>query len=150
MIAGYDVRETLRRGDGQSLMRARRIADGKSVLIKTTCREHGSSADLDEATREASLLGDLRVRGVPRCLELIQQPGLAALVLDDAGGSPLARWLESGSPGIDASLRIALGLSTILVELHRREIVHRNLHPGSILTSQVGSSRPAPRESAGS
>ncbi|MEO8184241.1 MAG: sigma 54-interacting transcriptional regulator, partial [Deltaproteobacteria bacterium] len=133
MIPGYEVSETLRRSEGQILMRAQRRADGQSVLIKVSSREPASSADLDDFTREASLLEGLDVRGVPRFLDLLQQPTRAALVLTDSGGLPLSRWLESGSPGIEASLRIALGLSTILVELHRSEIVHRHLQPGSIL-----------------
>jgi predicted ATPase/transcriptional regulator with GAF, ATPase, and Fis domain len=133
MIPGYEVSETLRRSEGQILMRAERRADRQSVLIKVCAREPPSSADLDDFTREAGLLESVRVRGVPRFLDLVQQPARVALVLTDSGGLPLSRWLESGSMGIEASLRIGLGLSSILVELHQSEVVHRHLQPGSVL-----------------
>jgi predicted ATPase/transcriptional regulator with GAF, ATPase, and Fis domain len=134
MIPGYEVSETLRHGDGQTLVRAQRCTDRQQVLLKISSREPASSADLADLAREASLLDGLEVMGVPRCVDLVRQPTRVALVLTDPGGLPLSRWLESGPLGVEASLRIALGLSAILVELHRREIVHRHLQPGSILT----------------
>jgi len=59
-------------------------------------------------------------------------------VLEDRGGVPL-RALPGGRPlSLDRFFRLALRLSTLIVELHRQNIIHQSLSPDHILISEEG------------
>ncbi|HEV3057648.1 MAG TPA: AAA family ATPase, partial [Vicinamibacterales bacterium] len=54
------------------------------------------------------------------------------LVRDDPGGEPLSRLIH-GPMEMGQFLRIALGVAAALRELHRRQLIHKDLKPANIL-----------------
>ncbi|HSD29963.1 MAG TPA: AAA family ATPase, partial [Vicinamibacteria bacterium] len=132
-LAGYEILAELVHGEVHSVHRGRREADGAAVLIKGPQR-HPARADQVEALRsEFALRKDLQVRGVPRACDLVCREGGCWLVLEDAGGVPLPTLLDSGPMALGSFFHLALPLAAILAELHRRELVHRNVRPASLL-----------------
>ncbi len=55
--------------------------------------------------------------------------------LDCTGGIPLSELLVSGGIELNSFFKLAIRLSSILAELHRQNIIHRNLNPRGILHS---------------
>jgi predicted ATPase/transcriptional regulator with GAF, ATPase, and Fis domain len=137
-IPGYEVVQELGRNDWQTLYRGRRHADQQPVLLKLPQRHFSGVIGTRLLEHEFELLRQLSLAGVPRALELIRDDGLCCLVLEDRGGVPL-RALPGGRPlSLDRFFRLALRLSTLIVELHRQNIIHQSLSPDHILISEEG------------
>jgi predicted ATPase/transcriptional regulator with GAF, ATPase, and Fis domain len=132
VVPGYRVVGELLRNELHVLERARREADGASVLLKRPLRPPRRN-DLEALGRELALLGALELPGVARGHELLQADGHAALVLEDRGGAPLRALLSAGPLELPACLHLALELCAILDELHRREVILNGVHPGSVI-----------------
>ena len=130
MVPEYELRQELSHNDWQTLWRGGRNAEAQTVLLKLPRTDPPGAAELDLFAHEYALLRDLAITGVPRVLEFIKHDHRCCLVLADDGGEPLL-----GAHGFDLTyfFRIALQLTTILAELHRRDITHNNLTPRSIL-----------------
>jgi signal transduction histidine kinase/predicted ATPase len=78
-----------------------------------------------------------RLRGVAGVAQLANEPPLeGSIVLADAGGSTLAD-LPKPLPARDLG-RFAQGLARALAELHRREVIHRDLTPANVVVAADG------------
>jgi len=139
MIPNYEVTQDLSLpglNDWQSFYRGRRATDQKPVLLKTL--RHGVSRldQEDLLAREFNLLRELEVGGIPRVVELARPDntnGGGCLVMEDGGGIPLLELCLVRRIELDIFFKLAIRVSTILAELHRQDIIHRNLNPRGIL-----------------
>ena len=133
MTPNYEVTQDLSQNEWQTLYRGYRVTDQKPVLLKTL--RHGNQAigcgELLE--REFNLLCELSLEGIPRALELLHSGDGGCLVIEDGGGAPLSERLITRPMELGSFFNLAIRLSTILAELHRQNITHRNLNPRGIL-----------------
>src|SRR6266511_3824552 len=128
-MSGYRIRSELLRDERRILFRAERQEDGAIVLLRTVA----SPADAFEVSalrREHEILSSLDLAGVARP-EALEAGGI--LILQDIGGRPLSSLLASERLSLEAFFEIALSLATTLAELHRSQIIHKNLNPDGIL-----------------
>src|SRR5260370_33658727 len=81
--------------DERVFCRGERRADGHgaAVLAVLPVAEHPTPATLDRLAREYELKNELDGAWAVRPLELVRERVLTMLVLEDAGGWPLQRWL---------------------------------------------------------
>ena len=134
-LAGYTVERTLREDQHAVLVRARREADGASVLV-LWARAGQLDAEL-RLEHEYALRAELDQAWAARPLALLRTGCCVALVLSDSGAAPLA--CVPGQPlALPALLRLAIGLTAALAELHRQGIVHQDLRPEHILVDPAG------------
>jgi serine/threonine protein kinase len=140
-IPGYDVQQEIYRGRRRVVVRATRQRDGRAAVIKTPTDEFPSPAQLAALRREYQILSSLDIKGVARPLELVTHRDRVALVLEDAGGVPLKMLIAAGPLPVPQAVGIAARLATLLGELHRRGIIHKDVNPNNVLvhpaTSQV-------------
>src|ERR1700729_4329516 len=131
-ISGY-VRECLRKDEEFILYRARAsAAEAPSVLLLTFASIHPRPESLKKIEHEYSLCRDFDTTWAVRPLALSQGNGQKALVLEDPGGEFLHRLIR-GPMEIKQFLRIAIGLSTALGQLHKRSVIHKDLKPSNVL-----------------
>ncbi|OJT23995.1 hypothetical protein BO221_17810 [Archangium sp. Cb G35] len=132
----YTIVATLQRGEGNGtrLLRAIRNADHHPVLLKVIDSKRGRPQDLERLKHELEIGKALDVRGITRPLALETYEGLPVLVLEDFGGESLEHLL--GAP-MDAGrfLPLALRITAAVADIHRQEVVHKELRPRSILVS---------------
>ncbi|HWO01849.1 MAG TPA: serine/threonine-protein kinase PknK, partial [Blastocatellia bacterium] len=133
IIPNYEIIEELEGNDWYALYRGRRIEDQRPAVLKTARRNPQVAADVELLEREFQTLHELFIEGVPRAYELIRHDGGCVLVLEDRGGAPLQRLLESHRADLDFFFKIAIQAADILSKLHRRNIIHRNLNPRSVI-----------------
>jgi predicted ATPase len=136
MIPNHEFIQELWQNDWQTLARGRRITDQRPVLLKLIRRGVQLFASGELLEHEFHLLQQLSIAGIPRALELLPADnanGNRCLVLEDVGGTPLSELLCGRPLELDSFFGLAIHLVTILAELHRRDITHRNISPRSIL-----------------
>jgi predicted ATPase/transcriptional regulator with GAF, ATPase, and Fis domain len=132
-VRGYHVFGELCRGASHVVLRGSRVTDGVPVLLKGPQRQPPPPSQVEDLRREFALLGELSVPGLPRAYELVRHDGNSWLVLEDTGAVPLASLLAAGAIDVATSIHLALQLSSVLGELHRREVIHGAIQPGNIL-----------------
>ena len=132
-IPGYQVDEVL--ADGNSLVLAgRREGDGRPVVLKILRGEGATHEQLTRHRREFQILTRLAgVRGVPEVQGLEKHGAAWVLVLGATGGVALDRRLRRGRIELGEALQVALQVAEALAEVHRRDVIHKDICPANIL-----------------
>jgi predicted ATPase/signal transduction histidine kinase len=131
--SGY-VLETLR--EGAEFTHYRGLQHGRPVLVVALTAEQPSPQSLRRLEHEYSLEAELDPAWASRPLALTRHEGQTLLVLEDPGGLPLDRILDrcQGQPiELTRFLRIAIGLTAALGQVHRRGLIHKDIKPANIL-----------------
>jgi PAS domain S-box-containing protein len=127
------VRECLREDEEFILYRARAsAAEVPSVLLLTPASIYPRLESLKKIEHEYSLCHDFDITWAVRPLAFSEFNGQKALVLEDPGGEFLHRLIQ-GPMELKQFLRIAIGLSTALGQLHNRSVIHKDLKPSNVL-----------------
>ncbi len=132
-VSGYEALKPVWEESDARVFRARRSTDGQPVLVKIPADDSPSVQVLSRLKREYDLTAALPVDGVLKAHALVPYERGLALIQEDFGGAPLQRWLTHGALRSDAVLRLGIQLADTLGALHRRRLIHKDLHPGSVL-----------------
>src|SRR5246127_578041 len=128
--------DTLHRHGEFQLCRGRAQTDTNShppsVLVLMPRLEHSRPETVRMLEREYSLRTELDPAWAVTPLELTQYEGRTVLILDDPGGEPLAQ-LVGNSMEIGQFLRVAIGLSAAVRQLHGRGLIHKDLKPAHVM-----------------
>jgi predicted ATPase/signal transduction histidine kinase len=140
-LPGFTVLGTVRPTRSNLLLRAVRDSDNLRGLIKTPQALSPSPRERERYRREFGVLQRLRdVRGVPRayaCERVFERP---VLFLEEVEGTPLSELV--GQPFEPARfLEVAISLAATLAELHRHDVIHKDLKPANILLLPSGQVR---------
>jgi PAS domain S-box-containing protein len=126
----------LREGPDFTVYRGRQHGNPSPILVVALTREQPSPQSLRRLEHEYSLAAELDPAWAARPLALSRHEGRTILVLKDPGGEPLDRILERGhGQPLDVTrvLRIAIGLTTALGQVHRRGLTHKDIKPENVL-----------------
>src|SRR5882672_9387410 len=126
------------RDDGEfSLYRGHAKQPGPpSVLLLAPSSVRPSPETLKKIDHEYSLRNELDPAWAVRPLALSERNAQVALVLEDPGGDTLDGFL-SGSMEMTQFLSVAVGLTTALAGLHKRELIHKDVKPSNVLVNSA-------------
>jgi PAS domain S-box-containing protein len=103
-----------------------------SVLLLMLRSEHPRPESVRLLEHEHSLRAELDPAWAIPPIELTQYEGRTALVLEDPGGVPLAQLV--GTPmEMGQFLRVAIGFSAAVRQLHGQGLIHKDLKPANVL-----------------
>lgn len=144
-LAGYRAGAPIHRSGSRTIYQATRLRDGLPVIIKTLDAEYPSKLSVAELRREFQIVKRLQaVDGVVRAHALESfGNGNVAIVLEPFGRS-LAQEMAAQDRhafALARCLKIAITLAELLDRLHGRDVVHKNVEPGSILIDSADTVR---------
>jgi hypothetical protein len=134
-LAAYTL-ETLRT-DGEFLLsRGRRHTDATppSMLVVTPVAERPALGSLRRLEHEVALQAELDPGWAVRPLALTQDRGRSMVLLEDPGGEPLDLLLAEPME-LRQVLRVAIGLSAALAQLHGRGLIHKEIKPANVFVN---------------
>jgi serine/threonine-protein kinase len=112
------------------------LSMGLAVAIKSpAAAAQADPESLARFRREAHLLGRVRSDAVARVVDFFDdaEHGLL-LVMEYVRGVPLARTLaERGHLEVEEVIEIGAALAAAVADLHRAQVIHRDLKPGNVL-----------------
>src|SRR5580698_11417157 len=136
---GYEL-VSLREGVEFSLYRGRQEGTQSPVLVVAMTAEYPSPQSLRRLEHEYSFAAELDPAWATKPLALTRHEGRAILVLKDPGGDPLDLILERGQGqplDLTRALRIAIGLTTALCQVHRHGLIHKDIKPENLLVDDA-------------
>ena len=130
-LHGYVIRKLLHEGRSAKVYKAIRTRDGMRVILK--CLESSSSIRLAKLRREYELGRFLRSEYILRYFDLEEGKSGPVIVMEDFGGKPLTSMLDDGPLSLDTFLDLAVNLADILAEIHRKNVIHKDIKPDNFL-----------------
>ncbi len=128
----YTITETLSKSHPVTLYRGVRRTDNVPVIIKALSTKTSLPREIERLRHEYEITRRLDSPCLLKPYELDQQKAPVRLILEDFDGEPLSGQL--GSPlETGRFLEIARQLAAALADIHRLEIVHKDLKPDNIL-----------------
>lgn len=134
-IPDFEIIETILSDGQKTVCRAVRRQDGRAVVLKVISDEFPDSTEAIKLRREYELIQKLDFPGISKGLGFSEFSGGFAIVLEDFGGESLMNHIKNGPLPLRNFLAVAQPLAAILVELHRRDIIHKDIKPDNILVN---------------
>jgi len=137
IIAGYEYLEKIHDSLITLVYRARRIRDRQPVIIKILKKAYPSSQDIYVFKHQYELMKELDSEGIIKAYTLEKSNNYIAIVLEDFGGNSLKKFLQTGKfISLSVFLQISIGLTKALEEVHRRNIIHKDIKPDNIIINE--------------
>jgi predicted ATPase/serine phosphatase RsbU (regulator of sigma subunit) len=134
-LPGYQVITTLYEGVSSVIYRATQAINHGTVVIKTTRSLAPAPQETARLRHEFAIASLVQSEGVIRPLALLEHAARPALVLEDIDGQSLHAFINGRMVTIQTGLRIAIALTRTLADLHRQQIIHKDIKPQNIIVS---------------
>lgn len=135
-VAPEYVLEPIRRRPDFTLYRAVQRSSHMRLLALAPSTERPLPQSLRRLEHEFSLVAELEPAWAAKPLVLTRQEGRTILILADPGGEPLDLLL-GGPMELTQFLRMAIGASTALRQMHGRGFVHKDIKPAHVLVDRT-------------
>ena len=136
-LPGYKIIKERCRGNQRVYYDGIREKDEIPVIIKTHFLSPESSNNRDRLLNEYELLKDLKGKGVPQINAIEPYPNGLALILEHMDGLLLSEYIGAKKTDLSIFLKIAISLAEILSDLHRQNIIHKEIQPENILINRT-------------
>ncbi|MBW4682142.1 MAG: AAA family ATPase [Microcoleus vaginatus WJT46-NPBG5] len=135
-LSGYQLIEAIHEGVTTIIYRGVREPDLTSVIVKTLKAEYPSLEALTRLRHEYKILKPLNIEGIVKPYSLENYRNGLALILEDFSGTSLKNLLAIQKIQLRIFLKIAIQLASILLELHKKQIIHKDIKPHNIIINK--------------
>ncbi|HLM72049.1 MAG TPA: AAA family ATPase, partial [Polyangiaceae bacterium] len=133
---GYTDIHKIYEGEATTVYRAKAIDSATPVIIKTTKDEYPTARELARLRREFTILLDLNLPSIPKPLALKPYGRGLAFTMEDLGFGTLRDLLDKRRLPVGDALALALSITDVLSEVHRRRIIHKDITPRNIVVDE--------------
>ncbi len=137
-LAGHELTATLHVGTKALVYRGRKGPGSPTVVLKTQRSDQPSHSALRRLQSEFELLGSIQDSRVVRAHDLLSDGNRTVLVVEDPGGAPLRRLLDSGPLPLSEALHLGAELAEALAAIHQAGVMHKDINPSNVLVLPAG------------
>lgn len=137
-VPGFDIKKKISHHNNIITFSGVRLADKRPVIIKTHGTEYPRAREMARLTHEYELTKDLSVPGIFTPIGMEQSYNGLVLILDAGDNDPMklttvSNWKNSHAMSLSSFLLMAIDLSDTLGELHKNNVIHKNVNPDNVI-----------------
>jgi serine/threonine protein kinase len=132
-LPGYTIIQKINEGFKTVVYRGLSAQNQQPVILKLLNSEYPHPIDVANLKYQYEITKDLKLSGVVNCLNLERYRNSFALIMEDFGGQSLNYILASIKNDIIGFLKIAIQLAETLDQLHKQQIIHKDIKPKNII-----------------
>lgn len=125
-LPDYIITEEICEDNWLKIYRGYRVRDRSPVMIKAI-QAGDNPADIVKLMNEYEVTRNLDIRGIIKPVQMEWAGLTVALIMEDNGDIPIRKYLQTGRPDLSTFLFIAMQLTEILGEVHKKGVIHRSL-----------------------
>jgi PAS domain S-box-containing protein len=132
-IPNYEIIRQLSESGNSVVFRGLRISDDCPVILKVLKKEYPTSEELGYFRREYEMCRGLSIENVPKIYALEKVSNTLAMVMEDFNGDSLNKIISNVRIAMDEILSLAIGIADALGQIHKRNIMHKDINPANII-----------------
>ncbi len=136
-ICGYSISERISKSARSSIYRGSNDDTGQRVILKVPAGIASAAAPAHTIKHEFTILNRFRHNKIIAVIGLDQHERLPVLIEEDFDGRPLSAFNREGPVDFLRLLDIAIQLADALRDIHRHNIIYKNLCPAHILFRSI-------------
>ncbi|MCP4104551.1 MAG: AAA family ATPase [Desulfobacteraceae bacterium] len=139
-IADYTILENIDETKHSLVYRGQRLEDAETVIIKVLKSENPMPSEIAKLRQEYEIIKSIQISGVLGVHDILPYDEGCALVLEDFNGIKIKNIMgtQSFSNGHTKDfLQTGVKLAETLGNLHKANIVHKDIKPHNILINQI-------------
>ncbi|TAF35201.1 MAG: GAF domain-containing protein [Cytophagales bacterium] len=109
---------------------------GNRQIRKVLRQEYAAQTQAAQLTNEYKITKDLQIKGLRKALSFTKSGGRTTLVLEYVDGISLNTYFKRGVSIADF-LDIACAIMQVVVEMHQKSVIHKDLNPNNILINEA-------------
>ena len=134
-LPGYQIAERIALNHQRIVYRGLRESDKRPVIIKLLKADYPTPEEIGSLIHEYQITKDLDLEGIVKPYSLERYKQGYALILEDFGGQSLKKLLASKKLELAESLNIAIQLASNLKDIHKKQIIHKDIKPSNIIVN---------------
>ncbi|NEP00717.1 MAG: AAA family ATPase [Symploca sp. SIO2E9] len=135
-FAGYKLFKKLYESSNSLVYRGFRIVNNQPVIIKILKPAYPSPTKIAWFRREYEITKKLNIKGVVNAYSLENHQFRWVMALEDFGGKSLDNLMHIRQFSLADFLSLAIQIVDILLQVHQRHIIHKDLNPSNIVWNQ--------------
>ncbi|MEG4024823.1 AAA family ATPase [Microcoleus sp. S13C4] len=132
-IPGVAVQTLLYESVNSLVYRAIREADNQPIILKLLKESYPTPQELVRYRTEYRITQELKEAGVIQVYDLQKYQNSLVMFVEDFGGESLTIWMQQGKFTLEEFLQIAIATTEILGQIHRANIIHKDINPSNIV-----------------
>ncbi|MCP4692896.1 MAG: AAA family ATPase, partial [Desulfobacterales bacterium] len=137
-MSKYEIEKKIRVGDNYAIYSAKRISDGKRVVVKTPLNGYENRRSVAQLANEFEIAGKIDHENIVRCVDLVKMDNRPLLIREYFEASPLDEIIPGDGFDMETFLEIAVRILDGLSEIHENNIIHQLITPENILVNPPG------------
>lgn len=134
-LPGYQILEEIYFGEKNIVYRAQK--DDKTFIIKLLRNDYPSLSDLNSFKQEIELLESIHHPRIVKAIGMEKYKNSSAIIFEDIGGKALSKFLNNERKfSLDQILSISIKIAEGIGEIHKANIVHRDIKPHNIILNE--------------
>src|SRR4028118_1212450 len=132
-IAGVAAQTLLYESANPLVYRAIREADKGPIILKLLKESYPTPQELVRYRTEYRITQELKEPGVVRVYDLQKYQNSLVMFVEDFGGESLKILMQQRKFSLEEFLLLAIATTEILGQLHRANIIHKDINPSNIV-----------------
>jgi diguanylate cyclase (GGDEF)-like protein len=122
-------------GDNSRVYRARRVEDGRSLILKVLKADYPTTDQIGRYKQEYHLTHQLQLPSIIKAYGLEEWQRTLVMIVEDFGGISIDQWLQLHQQEltVDEFLPLALKIVDGLAQLHSQNVIHKDINPTNIV-----------------
>ncbi len=133
-LPNYQITSQIYESPNSLVYRGLRDKDGLPVILKVLKEDYPSPEELTRYRQEYGITqGMADSEGIVGVYSLEKYRNTLVICLEDFGGESLGHWLAERQMSLDEQLTLAIRATDILGQIHRQDIIHKDINPANIV-----------------